>query len=124
MSKKAKPSFKGSIKAPPGSEPEKPTFSGGSGAHPVFSHRYITNGAYCLKKCSIEQFRSFADKLRILSSLEWKQIDSSPRETNGYEMLPKGQLAESAPAPFDKADTLMVFRFGGQKGGRMVGAKG
>lgn len=125
MSKKlGKPKYQGAIKAPAGSEPELPAFGKKAEAdRPWFSHRYITSGSYCLKKCSLEQFRSFADKLRMLSSLEWKQIDSSPRETNGYEMLPVGQLKESPPAPFDQDGALMVFRFGGAKGGRMVGAR-
>jgi hypothetical protein len=123
MSKRQKNKYKGAIKAPAGSEPEKPKLGKSSGPHPVFSHRYITSGSYCLKRCSIEQFRHLADKLRMLSSLEWKQIDSSPRETNGYEMLPKAQLSETPKAPFDEDDALMVFRFGGAKGGRIVGAK-
>jgi hypothetical protein len=124
VSKKHGHKFKKAIKAPPGSKPEKPTLAkGGDGPRPVFSHRYITNGAYCLKRCSIEQFRHLADKLRMLSNLEWKQIDSSPRETNGYEMLPVAQLAERPPSPFDKAEAVMIFRFGGAKGGRMAGVK-
>ena len=123
MSKK-KPKFQGHIRSPLGSDVGRPLFAArAEGSRPVFSHRYITGGDYCLKKCSIEQFRSLADKLRILSDLQWSQIDSSPRETNGYEMLPVGQLAERAPAPFDKIERMMVFRFGGKKGGRMAGVK-
>jgi hypothetical protein len=90
--------------------------------HPFFSHRYITTGAYCVKRCRIEQFRSFADKLRILSSLDWPTIESSPRETNGFELLPSSALKEKLPAPFEKEDKAMVFRFGGNAG-RIVGVR-
>jgi hypothetical protein len=90
--------------------------------HPFFSHRYITTGSYCVKRCRIDQFRSFSDKLRILSSLDWKTIESSPRETNGFELLPVSALREKMPPPFDKIDKAMVFRFGANAG-RIVGVR-
>lgn len=95
----------------------------GAVKHPYFSFRYIDTGSYCIKKCSIEQFRSISDKLRILSGLDWGTIDTSPRETNGYEMLPVSELkSASPPPPFSNETQVVVFRFGGKKG-RIVGIK-
>jgi hypothetical protein len=88
--------------------------------HPYISHRYITTGSYCITRCSLEQFKSLANKLRMLCGLDWKQIESSPRETNGFEMLPTKILQEKLPAPFADRDKAMVFRF---NGGRIVGVR-
>ena len=87
-----------------------------------FSHRFICTRDFCIKKCSYEQFKSLADKLRILSELEWKIIKSSPRETNGYEEIPVKQINGTLPNNFSNLDSVMIFRFGGgSRGGRIVG---
>lgn len=83
---------------------------------PSFSFQYICTGKFCIKKCSIEQFRSLSDKLRILSNMEWKKIDYSPREQHGYEPLPVSSLKSSLPGPFASESTVYVFRIANQKG--------
>lgn len=78
------------------------------------SEKTQTKSVYC---------KSFADKLRILSSLDWPTIESSPRETNGFEMLPVSALKEALPVPFTEHKQAMIFRFGGATGGRIVGVR-
>jgi len=86
---------------------------------PWFSFRYICGKEFCVKLCKIEQFKSYADKLRMLSELEWKVIESSPKEIHGYEPIPVTALNPKAKMPdkFRKESSVMVFRFGG--GGRV-----
>jgi hypothetical protein len=109
----------------------KPFASAAKESRPLFSFRYISQSAFCPKKCSHEQLKSYADKLRILSDLEWSKIDSSPRELNGYELIPVKSLNGGASLPeiFAKHDSVCVFRFGGGGGvasktsGRIAGIR-
>jgi hypothetical protein len=69
--------------------------------------------------------KSMTDKIRMLCQLNWKQIDSSPKETVGYEPLPRKILSRTVPTPVPVDRTIIAFRFGGGSGsqntGRMVG---
>lgn len=116
--------FSGLISAPSVLEADKTVKSKSSlgSNRPYFSFRFICTKDYCMKRCSNEQFKSLSDKLRILSELEWSQIDSSPRETNGYEMIPVSALSASVPDRFSDQEAVCVFRFGGKKG-RIAGVK-
>ena len=91
---------------------------------PWFSHRFICQNAFCIKKCNFDQIKNLVDKIRVLSSLEWKAIESSPRETHGFEMIPVKQVKGSIPPKFSDLKAIWVFRFGsGNKGGRIAGAR-
>ena len=57
--------------------------------------------------------KAYADKLRMLSELEWQMIEGSPRETNGFEMIPVSSLNASLPSAFNTHKEIWVFRFGG-----------
>ncbi|WP_319797663.1 hypothetical protein [Nitrobacter sp.] len=60
----------------------------------------------------------------MLSSLDWKAIESSPRETNGFEMIPVRDISGSLPDELKSHQEVMVFRFGGGKrGGRIAGIR-
>jgi hypothetical protein len=61
---------------------------GAARPHPWFSFRHICQKEFCPKKCPYEKLKSFTDKLRQLSELDWSTIDSSPHETNGFELIP------------------------------------
>lgn len=87
-------------------------------ARPWFSFRHICQRDYCVKKCSIEKMKSYSDKLRILSDLDWKSIESSPKETNGFELIPVRNIRGVLPEKFSRCDNVWVFRFGG--GGRVA----
>jgi hypothetical protein len=94
-----------------------------------FSFRHVCTKAFCVKKCCYEQIKAYSDKLRQLSELEWDVIESSPRETNGYEKINTSQIKASLPQAFRNKSEVMVFRFGGGGGvgsktsGRIVGIK-
>ena len=107
-------------------EEEKPKFSS-SPPSVTFSFKYICQNDYSPARCSYPQLKSFNDKLRMLSSLSWSAIDSSPRETNGYELLSKNILKRTVPSAAPNISNVMVFRFGGGSGsknsGRIAGYK-
>lgn len=89
---------------------------------PSFSHKYIDQGICCIKNCTHAQFKSLADKLRILCNLEWNVIDSSSRTTNGYEKMPRHQLKTQIPGAVPATAQIYVFRFGmGDHSGRLAG---
>jgi hypothetical protein len=104
---------------PPDSTPKKVEFKADNAtpdvqsARPWFSFRHICQKDFCVKKCSIEKFKSYADKLRILSELDWKTIESSPSETNGFELIPVRNIKGSLPDRFSAHENVWVFRFGG-----------
>lgn len=93
----------------------------------TFSFKHICTSQHSPAVCSYPQLKSFNDKLRILSSLTWSTIDSSPRETSGYEMLPSKFLKRSIPDSLPATPSVMIFRFGGGSGsknsGRIAGYK-
>jgi hypothetical protein len=96
---------------------------------PWFSFRFVCQKTYCPKKCSYEKLKSYTDKLRQLSELDWPTIESSPRETNGFELIPASSIKGSIPDRFSKVKSLWVFRFGGagrvasKTSGRIAGVK-
>lgn len=124
MSKKQKNHTKSGALVPPApfDLAATPAFARGEGARPFFTFKDICTSDYCIKKCSYEQLKSLTDKLRILSSLEWRTIETSPRETNGFELLPADALSAPLPDAFSRINQVMVFRFGGKTtAGRIVG---
>ena len=96
---------------------------------PWFSFRHICQKEFAAKRCSYEKLKAYSDKLRQLSELEWKVIESSPRETNGYELIPLSQIKGTIPEKFSKHDAMVVFRFGGcgnvasKTSGRIAGVR-
>ena len=88
---------------------------------PSFSHRYICLGQHCIKKCDLKEFKSLSDKLRMLSDLEWKQIESSPFKGNGREIISRKSLKREIPATVPADAPILIFQFGGSKTGRMAG---
>jgi hypothetical protein len=79
-----------------------------------------------MKRCSIEQLKGISDRLRILSTMDWKEIESSPRETHGFEMMPVGEIKGQIPKNFEKEKAIAVFRFGagrGPRAGRIAGVR-
>jgi hypothetical protein len=93
----------------------------------VFSFKHICTGQHAPQQCSYPQLKSFNDKIRILCYLSWSSIDGSPRETNGYEIMPRAFLSRSVPSQVPTQSDILVFRFGGGSGsrntGRIVGFK-
>jgi hypothetical protein len=100
----------------------KEFFGDGTSGKPWFSFEYICQKAFCMKKCSHEQFKSLSDTLRILSTMEWKSISSSSKETNGYEMIKASQVSGSIPPFFEREKQIMIFRISGKKG-RIAGVR-
>jgi hypothetical protein len=105
----------------PQAKPEKPQFDKATPG-PAFSFKFICTSQHSTSKCSYEQLKSLADKLRILSDLDWNRIELSPRTTNGYEKLPQKSIKRQIPAALPNGEAVLVFRFGsGSSAGRIAG---
>ncbi len=79
---------------------------------PAFSfHDIQYQGDLCLTKCDDTNKALIVDKLLKLSQLTWKQIDSSPKDTYGYEHIPYTKFIVTLPATVTRETTLLVFRF-------------
>jgi hypothetical protein len=58
--------------------------------------------------------------------MDWKDIESSPRETHGFEMMPVGEIKGQVPNAFSAEKALAIFRFGvgqGPRSGRIAGVR-
>jgi hypothetical protein len=97
-------------------------FDDGTSRKPWFSFEYICQKDFCMKRCTVEQFKSLSDTLRILSSLEWKTISAAPKGTNGFEMIGSSQLNGTIPPQFKAEKRIMIFRIAGKKG-RIAGVR-
>ena len=106
------------------SKDEKPFSSSSRETYPYFSFRYICQKNHSMKNCSIEQFKKISETLRLLSTLPWKTIESSPREQYGCEPLPQSSIRASMPPIVKSDEPIDVFRFGdGKRGGRLAGVR-
>lgn len=80
--------------------------------HPLFSFRYLSMDV-SIKKCDNKVFRKFTSRLKALSELTWKQINSSGRHEYGWELIDKYSLKpkKSIPLSFSDVDKFHVFRY-------------
>jgi hypothetical protein len=67
----------------------------------------------------MEDKASFADTLRKLSKLTWRDISTSHRHGLGYEQIPRHCIHASIPSHVTADVQLIAFRFSGKKA--MVG---
>ena len=79
---------------------------------PVFSFRYLSMDV-SVKKCDNKVFRKFVGRLRLLSEMTWKQINSSDRHSYGWELIDKDALKpkKSIPLPLSDVEKFHVFRY-------------
>ena len=80
---------------------------------PVFSMRYLQKN-YCISNCTTEEKASFADTMRLLSSLSWMQIKTTHRHGIGSEKIPSGQIKAGLPQVVTEDVTLLALRFCGK----------
>ncbi len=88
--------------------------------YPYFSFRYICIKKYCMNKCNFKQLKSLTNTLRILSNLEWRQIEKEDHKKNGYEPLPQNIFKPSMPNIVNENERILIFRF---NKGRIAGIR-
>lgn len=87
---------------------------------PIFSFHYMVYGSStCLSKCEKNIKSSLSDTLIRLSQSTWKEIKSKPKESLGFETIPRERFKKPFPANITPEVTIIVFRFSGS--GRMAG---
>lgn len=78
--------------------------------YPIFCFKYFSKKS--LEKCSINQMKSFFDRLQRLSELGWHEISKSGRHNYGFEYLPKDQIKYALPSFITPdVEKVMVFRY-------------
>jgi hypothetical protein len=84
--------------------------------YPKFSLEHLQiNSDYCLSRCNKEQKAAFADTIKNLSQLQWKQIIDAPSLGNGYEIIAENSFKLKIPAKFKElAKNFAAFRFYGK----------
>ena len=80
--------------------------------HPLFSYRYLSMDV-SVKKCDNKVFRKFTSRLKALSELTWKQINTSGRHEYGWELIDKDSLKpkKSIPLSLSDVEKFHVFRY-------------
>lgn len=87
---------------------------------PIFSFHYMAYGSStCLSKCEKNIKSSISDTLVRLSQFTWKAIKSKPKDSLGFEAIPRERLKKSLPPSITPDVTIIVFRF--SDSGRMAG---
>lgn len=80
---------------------------------PVFGLCYL-DGDYCVSKCTKDEKAAFADKLRELSQLSWRELRQAPRDGLGYEKINRGGIHASIPPHITEEVSFIAFRFCGK----------
>ena len=80
---------------------------------PKFSLQYLqTHSDYSLSCCNQEQKAAFADKLKDLSQLQWKDIYKAHKHGNGTEKINSASITGAKiPAQFAERKFFIAFRF-------------
>jgi len=81
---------------------------------PIFCLRYLQRG-YDVDDLSPDDQRGLIRRLRILSQLEWSEIEQSPRHGVGKENIDQIAIRQPLPSVVTKDITLWAFRFSGKK---------
>jgi hypothetical protein len=82
---------------------------------PLFSLRYLDNGAYALSRCQVREKAAFADTLYRLSQLSWGELRLSPRHGLGYERIARQAIRAGIPRHITEDVTYFIaFRFLGR----------
>jgi hypothetical protein len=81
--------------------------------YPKFSLQFLQKQSkYCLSCCQVRQKAAFADRIKELSSLTWRQIISAPIHGQGFEKINIQSFTITVPDDF-KHKNIIAFRFSG-----------
>jgi hypothetical protein len=81
---------------------------------PIFSLQYLQKD-YCVRDCQLSEKAEFAEQLRQLSELPWRQLRNAPRHGVGYEKISQQSIKVAIPSHITADVNLIAFRFSGQK---------
>jgi hypothetical protein len=62
--------------------------------------------------CTQDELCALVDRLRLLTSMTWQQVNQAPRHGLGYEKIGRDQIrAECLPVSLTPDVTILAFRF-------------
>lgn len=79
---------------------------------PIFCLQYLVRG-FCVSDCNTEQKAAFADALRKLGQLSWRELRQVDRHKLGYEIIRTETIQAPIPAHITDDVTFIAFRFYG-----------
>lgn len=94
------------LKEPPASKAEP--------QYLTISLRHIRN-SHCISTCDDSETKSFADKVRILTSKTWTEINGMSRHGLGSEQISRVSLKVQVPQHLTDDVNIIAFRFCGMK---------
>jgi hypothetical protein len=80
---------------------------------PKFCLQYLAD-KFCISRCTREEKAAFADRLRELSSLTWRQLRQAGRGGQGYETIAQDSIKAPIPTHITEDVRLIAFRFFGK----------
>lgn len=81
---------------------------------PVFS-LHLLNERYCISKCQRKEKADFADTLRKLGKMTWRELKQIGRHKLGYEKISRDSIRTSVPVNLKGDARFIAFRFSGKK---------
>ena len=94
----------------PNHTPDKPSQL----THPVFCFRHLQCG-HDVEDCQPEDQQNLIKRLRMLSKMEWTQIEQAPRHGLGKENIAKTSINPALPTVITDDVKLWALRFSGPK---------
>jgi hypothetical protein len=79
-------------------------------APPLFSLHLIQKN-YCITDCQQEDKARFAESLRKLSMLTWRDLKRAGRHKLGCEKIPKNAIKAPIPSSISEDTCFLAFRF-------------
>jgi hypothetical protein len=85
---------------------------------PTFCLRYV-DAPYCVTHCEKQDRAAFADKIRRMSQMTWRDLRMADRHKMGSETIDRKAIKRPIPNHIPEDVSFLAFRFSGMKA--MVG---
>jgi hypothetical protein len=81
---------------------------------PTFCLRFV-DSAYCITQCEKRDKAAFADTIRRMSQMTWKELRMADRHGLGSEKIRRDAIKRQIPARIPEDASFLAFRFSGMK---------
>ena len=96
-------------------EPEKVPVRDDSDKYPPTFSFNLLKSPYCISNLGKNEKAAFADRLRKMSELTWRQLREAPREKLGSEQIAFEQIKDKLPKDRSPDEDYLAFRFKDRK---------
>lgn len=81
--------------------------------YPLFSFKYLQNVSFTDNRVPARFFQDFLKRLCKYSELGWKEIDTAPKHTFGWESMDRSKMKHQLPSEVTPDVNLIVLRSSG-----------